>query len=71
VLSDIPDLVRRVIIAHAAKPEIRDMLDQNNITERMLFLGSRDCAIGFVGITVWLECVLGRDTLLFRPQAAH
>lgn len=34
-----PDLVRRVIIHRDAKAEIRDMLDQNNITERMLFPG--------------------------------
>ncbi|MDA1184770.1 MAG: FRG domain-containing protein [Acidobacteria bacterium] len=34
-----PELVRRVVIAAAAKPKIRDMLDQNNINERMLFPG--------------------------------
>jgi hypothetical protein len=34
-----PDLVRRIIIGKDAKSQIRDMLDQNNITERMLFPG--------------------------------
>jgi hypothetical protein len=34
-----PELVRRIIIEKTAKPNIRDMLDQNNITERMLFPG--------------------------------
>ena len=34
-----PDLVRRIVITAAAKPHVRDMLDQNNITERMLFPG--------------------------------
>ena len=37
--ANIPKLVRRIIIHHGAKGEIRDMLDQNNITERMLFPG--------------------------------
>lgn len=34
-----PGLVCRVIVHRDAKAEIRDMLDQNNITERMLFPG--------------------------------
>jgi len=34
-----PNLVRRIIIKSDAKQEIRDYLDQNNITERMLFPG--------------------------------
>ena len=34
-----PKMVYRIIIDHTAKAEIRDMLDQNNITERMLFPG--------------------------------
>lgn len=38
-LDAFPGLVRRVIIRSEAKQEIRDMLDQNNITERMLFPG--------------------------------
>lgn len=32
-----PDLLLRVVIEASAKPEIRDMLDQNNISERVLF----------------------------------
>ena len=35
----IPGFVRRIIIRKEAKAQIRDMLDQNNITERMLFPG--------------------------------
>jgi hypothetical protein len=34
-----PNLVLRIVIAKAAKAEIRDMLDLNNIMERMLFPG--------------------------------
>lgn len=33
------DMVIRIVINAAAKPEIRDMLDQNNISERTLFPG--------------------------------
>ena len=50
--SDLPDLVRRVIIHRRAKPEIRDMLDQNNITERMLFPG-------LPGLCDWLRRYYG------------
>jgi hypothetical protein len=34
-----PKSVRRIVIASEAKPKIRDMLDQSNITERVLFPG--------------------------------
>lgn len=47
-----PQLVRRIIIAQAAKAEIRDMLDQNNITERMLFPG-------LPGLCDWLRRYYG------------
>jgi hypothetical protein len=38
-LTDRPDLHRRVIIPHDVKWEIRDKLDQANVTERVLFPG--------------------------------
>jgi len=47
-----PSLVRRVVIAASAKPQIRDMLDQNNINERMLFPG-------LPGLSDWLSRYYG------------
>ena len=47
-----PDVVHRVVISKAAKPEIRDMLDQNNIHERMLFPG-------LPGLCDWLRRYYG------------
>jgi hypothetical protein len=47
-----PKLVQRIIITHDAKAEIRDMLDQNNITERMLFPG-------LPGLCDWLRRYYG------------
>ncbi|NJM10092.1 MAG: FRG domain-containing protein, partial [Bdellovibrionaceae bacterium] len=47
-----PNLVHRVVIAAAAKSEIRDMLDQNNINERMLFPG-------MPGLCDWLKRYYG------------
>jgi hypothetical protein len=43
-----PLLVHRLIIAAEAKPEIRAMLDQNNISERTLFPG-------LPGLCAWLK----------------
>lgn len=47
-----PELVHRIIIASEAKPKIRDMLDQNNINERMLFPG-------MPGLCDWLRRYYG------------
>jgi hypothetical protein len=43
-----PDLVLRIVIEAAAKSEVRDMLDQNNISERTLFPG-------LPGLCGWLK----------------
>lgn len=47
-----PDIVRRIIIKSDAKTKIRDMLDQNNISERMLFPG-------LPGLSDWLRRYYG------------
>lgn len=47
-LSDKPDLARRIIIPAELKWEVRDKLDQANITERVLFPG-------LDGLTCWLR----------------
>lgn len=47
-----PGSVQRIVIDKAAKPQIRDMLDQNNITERMLFPG-------LPGLCDWLRRYYG------------
>ncbi len=47
-----PELVHRVVIAAAAKSEIRDMLDQHNVNERMLFPG-------MPGLCDWLKRYYG------------
>jgi hypothetical protein len=48
-----PDLVFRIVIEASAKSEIRDMLDQNNISERMLFPG-------LPGLCSWLKRYYGK-----------
>jgi hypothetical protein len=50
--QNLPGLVHRIVIAHAAKSEIRDMLDQNNVNERMLFPG-------LPGLCDWLKRYYG------------
>ena len=47
-----PGLVKRVVIRAEGKPAIRDMLDLNNITERMLFPG-------LPGLCDWLRRYYG------------
>ena len=47
-LAGQPQLYRRVIIPARLKWEIRDKLDQSNITERVLFPGLE-------GLTAWLK----------------
>jgi hypothetical protein len=47
-----PGLVRRIIIKSGAKSQIRDMLDQNNMHERMLFPG-------LPGLCDWLRRYYG------------
>lgn len=47
-LADQPQLYRRIVIPAGLKWEIRDKLDQSNITERVLFPG-------LVGLTAWLK----------------
>ena len=47
-----PNLLRRIVIRNGAKSEIRDMLDQNNISERMLFPG-------LPGLCDWLRRYYG------------
>lgn len=47
-LSEHPDLCRRIIIPASVKWEVRDKLDQANITERVLFPG-------LDGLSKWLK----------------
>jgi hypothetical protein len=47
-----PDLVVRIVISAAMKSEARDMLDQNNISERSLFPG-------LPGLCAWLKRYYG------------
>jgi hypothetical protein len=56
IASSHPNVVFRVVIEKDAKPEIRDMLDQNNIHERMLFPG-------LPGLCEWLKRYYGPANL--------
>jgi hypothetical protein len=51
--SQRPGLALRIVINAAAKPEIRDMLDQNNISERTMFPG-------LPGLCDWLRRYYGK-----------
>ena len=59
-----PNLVHRIVIAASAKSEIRDMLDQNNINERMLFPG-------MPGLCDWLRRYYGPAYSRLADAAAH
>lgn len=48
----VPGLVHKIVISKQAKGEIRDMLDQNNVNERMLFPG-------LPGLCDWLRRYYG------------
>jgi hypothetical protein len=48
-----PDLVLRIVIEAKAKSEIRDMLDQNGISERTIFPG-------LPGLCDWLRRYYGK-----------
>lgn len=47
-LEEHPDLARRIVIPHRIKWEVRDKLDQANVTERVLFPG-------LDGLSRWLK----------------
>jgi hypothetical protein len=46
--ADHPGLARKIVIPAGLKWEIRDKLDQSNVTERVLFPGLE-------GLTAWLK----------------
>jgi hypothetical protein len=59
-----PKSVRRIVIQQSAKPEIRDMLDLNNIHERMLFPG-------LPGLCDWLRRYYSPVAAPALPSMGH
>ena len=59
-VKDHPGLARRVVIPHALKWEVRDKLDQANVTERVLYPG-------LDGLSRWLR----RQYTPPRSKAPH
>lgn len=62
--AEFPDLLVRIEIASSAKSEIRDMLDQNNISERMLYPDLH-------GLCTWLKRYYGEAWSEKNPTVDH